>query len=90
MRVFIIIRLNLIKIIYLSHIITSKLAELKDVTENQISRAKRWSHNQITGCYLICLPHDFMRRMGGYSAQKDYFKIKRAIIKLSDKLLALI
>ena len=84
------IGLNSTKITHLLCVITPKLAELKGVTEDQISRAGRWSHDQMTGCYLTCLPHDFMRKMGGHPAQKGCFEIKRATIKPLDELLALV
>ena len=90
LRAFAIIGLNSTKITYLPHTIGAKLAELKGVIEDQISRAGRWSHDQMTGCYLTCLPHDFMRRMGGHPAQKGCFEIKQATIKPPDELLALI
>ena len=69
---------------------SAKLAELKGVTEDQIMRAGRWTHDQMTGCYLTCLPLRFMRRMAGHSDRQGCFHIARADITPPDELLALI
>ena len=89
-RAFAMIGLNSTKKTHLFRAIGAKLAELKGVTEEQISRAGRWSHDQMTGCYLTCLPHNFMRRMGGHPDQKGCFEIRRAAITPPDDLLTLI
>jgi hypothetical protein len=89
-RAFAMIGLNSTKKTHLFRAIGAKLAELKGVTEDQISRAGRWSHDQMTGCYLTCLPHNFMRRMGGHPDQKGCFEIRRAAVTPPDELLKLI
>jgi Centromere DNA-binding protein complex CBF3 subunit, domain 2 len=68
----------------------AKLAELKGVLKDQIARAGRWTYSQMIGCYLTCLPHEFMRKMAGHPAQKECFEIKHATIKPPDELLMLI
>jgi hypothetical protein len=81
------IGLNSTKKTYLFRSISAKLVELKGVTEDQTSRAGRWSHDQMTGCYLTFLPHNFMRRIGSHPDQKGCFEIWRVNITPLDELL---
>jgi Centromere DNA-binding protein complex CBF3 subunit, domain 2/Transcriptional activator of glycolytic enzymes len=89
-KAFKLIRLNSGKKTHLPRPTVVKLAELKGVIESQITRAGRWNHDQMTGCYLTCLPHDFMRRMGGHPARQGCFEIRRAAVTPPDELLAMI
>lgn len=68
----------------------AQMAELLGVSEDQIRRAGRWNTDQMTGCYLNCLPRKFMRRMGGYPSQMGGFELARADIKPPDCLLSMI
>ncbi len=82
--------LNTTKKTHLFRAAGAKLAELKGVSEDQISRAGRWSRDQMTGCYLTSLPQPFMRRMAGHPAQSGCFEIQRARITPPTELLRLI
>jgi hypothetical protein len=42
------------------------MAELKGFTEDEIRGAGRWNRDKIVGCYLNCLPREFMRVTGHY------------------------
>jgi len=81
--------INSTKITHIDRGAAPKRAELLGVSEDQIARAGRWARNQMIGCYLTCLPLEFMRRMGGHPAQRGCFEIKRAVTP-PDELLALI
>jgi hypothetical protein len=89
-KAFALIGLNSTKKTHLFRAIGAKLAELKGVSEDQISRAGRWTLSQMIGCYLNCLPHNFMRRMGGHPDQKGCFEIRRAAVIPPDELLMMI
>jgi hypothetical protein len=67
-----------------------KIAEMKGVSEEQIRRAGRWTHEQMIGCYLNCLPREFMRTIAGHLAQPGCYEVRRAAIKPPDALLSLI
>ena len=82
--------INLTKVTHLPRSSVPIAADLKGISEDQISRAGRWSRSQMLGCYLTSLPHEFMRKMAGHPAQKGCFEIKRAAITPPDELLALI
>jgi hypothetical protein len=88
--VFRLIGLNSSKKTHLFRAIGAKLAELKGVSEDQISRVGRWTLAQMIGCYLTCLPHNFMRRMGGHPDQKGCFEIRRAAVTPPDGLLEML
>jgi hypothetical protein len=55
----------------------AKLAELKGVSQEQIRRAGRWNQEQMTGCYLNCLPRKFMRVMAGHPPQIGCYEVSR-------------
>jgi hypothetical protein len=78
------------KITHLPRATAAKLAELKGVVEDEIRRAGRWNHDQMTGCYLNSLPRRFMRRMAGHPEQMGCFEIRRASIEPPEELLHLI
>jgi hypothetical protein len=88
-KVFALIGLSSTKKTHLFRAIGAKLAELKGVSEDQISRAGRWTLSQMMGCYLTSLPHNFMRRMAGHPDQKGCFEIRRAV-KPPEELLTMI
>jgi hypothetical protein len=89
-KAFTMIGLNSAKVTHLPCGVVVRMAELLGVTEEQIARAGRWTYDQMTGCYLTCLPHEFMRKMAGHPAQKGGFEIRRAAITPPDTLLKLI
>lgn len=68
----------------------AKTVELKGVDQEQIRRAGRWNQEQMVGCYLDCLPRQFMRVMAGHPAQMGCFEVRRARITPPETLLALI
>lgn len=68
----------------------AKLAELKGVSQDQIRRAGRWNQEQMVGCYLDCLPREFMRTMAGHPAQMGCFEIHRASVTPPNELLSLL
>ena len=68
----------------------AKMAELKEISEDQIRRAGRWNQEQMVGCYLNSLPRKFMRIMAGHSPQMGCFEIHRADIMPPDILLSMI
>lgn len=67
---------------------SAKMAELKGISEDQIRRAGRWNQEQMVGCYLNCLPRQFMRTMAGHPAQMGCFEIRRAAVQPPDELLS--
>ena len=75
---------------YLFRAAGAKLAELKGILEEFISRAGRWNYDQMRGCYLTALPLPFMRQMAGYPSQPGCFEVQRAKIKPPQELLNLI
>jgi Centromere DNA-binding protein complex CBF3 subunit, domain 2/Transcriptional activator of glycolytic enzymes len=89
-RAFAMIGLNSSKVTHLPRGVVVRLAELLGVTEDQIARAGRWTFDQMTGCYLTSLPHEFMRKMAGHPTQRGCFEIRRASITPPDTLLKLI
>jgi Centromere DNA-binding protein complex CBF3 subunit, domain 2 len=68
----------------------AKMAELKGITEEQIRRAGRWNRDQMLGCYLNCLPREFMRVMAGHPREMGCYEIRRAAISPPDILLSMI
>ena len=54
----------------------AKTAELKGVSEAQIRRACRWNSHYMLGCYLDCLPREFMRTMAGHPPSNGVCRIQ--------------
>jgi hypothetical protein len=89
-KVFNLINLVTTKKTHLFRASSAKLAELKGVTEEQISHAGRWNFDQMTGCYLTSLPLPFMQQMASSPSQPGCFEVQRAKIKPPPELLSLI
>jgi len=89
-KVFKMIGLNSTKKTHLPRPTGAKMAALKGIPDDEISVAGRWNQTQMRGCYLTCLPHDFMRRMAGHPARKGCFEIRRAAVTPPDELLTMI
>ena len=56
------------------------MAELGEVTEEDIRHLGRQSSQTLDGCYLTSLPWPAEKTMAGSPLERDYFHIKRAAV----------